>query len=75
MTFLPQYMWAENNKAKNNTSTLSSSTVQNSTLQNYSTVNTNPNEYLVENTPVNHDNESPVKIYSKTNCHFLRPSW
>ena len=57
------------------TSTLFSSTVQNPTLPNYSTVNTTPNDYSLDNTPVNSDNESPVKMFSETNYVFAPPSF
>ena len=48
-------------KSNHKTSTLHSSPVQNPTLPNYSTVNTTPNEYSLDNTSANNDNESPVK--------------
>ena len=64
------------------TSTLPSSPEQHPTLPNYSTANTTqnenlvtPNDNLVNNTPVNDDTDSPIKVYSKTNYPFPPPSF
>ena len=69
-------------KSNQNTSRLHSSPVQNPTLPNYSTPNdtttpvtTTPNDYSLDNTSANTDNDSPVKIYSKTNYPFPPPSF
>ena len=49
-------------------STLHSSLQQHpTTLPNYSSVNTTPNDNIVDNTPVT---DSPIKIHSKTNYSF-----
>ena len=55
------------------TSTLHSSTVQNPTLPNHSNFKTTPNDYFLDNTSANNDNDSPVKVYSKTNYLFPQP--
>ena len=48
-------------------------------LHNYSNVNTNLDEYPIDNTPVNTDNDSPVKIFSNQYTlflhHLLKLSW
>ena len=62
-------------KSNHNTSTLHPSTVQKPTLSNYSTVNTNPNYYHIDDNSVKNDNESPVKIYSQTNYFLTPPSF
>ena len=61
-------------KTNQRTPTLHSSQVQNSTLSNYSNVNTTPNDNPADNTLVNIDYDSPVKVYSKTNYHFPPPT-
>ena len=53
------------------TSKLHSSPVQTPIFPCYSTVNTNPTDYPVDNTSVNNDNDNPIKICSKTNYFFL----
>ena len=51
-------------KTNNRTSsTLHSSPVQNPTLPHYSNVSTTPNDYIVDNTPVNIEFDGPVKVY------------
>ena len=59
----------------NHISTLHPSTVQTQTLPNYSTVDTNPNDYPIDNTSVNNDNENPFKLYSNSNYPFAAPSF
>ena len=59
-------------KTDHRTSTLHSSSVHHSTLPNYSNVNTSPIDTIVDNTPVNDDTDSPIKVYSKTITFFLR---
>ena len=62
-------------KTKHKTSRFHSSTVQNPTLTNYSTVNTTLNDYSLDNTSAINDNDSHVKVYSKTNYPFAPPSF
>ena len=62
-------------KTNHRTSTLHSSSVQHPTLPNHSNVNTTPNDIIDDNTPVNDDTDSPIKVYSKTNYPFPPPSF
>ena len=59
----------------NHISNLHPPLVQNPPIPNYSNVNTNPDDYHIDNTPVNTDFDSSVKIYSKTNYPFPPPSF
>ena len=54
-------------KTYQKTSSLHSSQVQTPTLPYYSTVKTTPKDNSLDNTSANNDNDSPVKVYSKTN--------
>ena len=45
------------------------------TLPKYASVTTNPNDFPIDNTPVNTEIESPVKVYSRTNYSFPPPSF
>ena len=62
-------------KTNHKTSTLHSPPVQNPTLPNNSTVNKPPNDFPLANTFANNDNDSPVKVYSRTNYSFPPPSF
>ena len=69
-------------KTNYRTSTFRSSQELHPTLPNYPTANTTqndilvtPNDNSVDNTPVNDDTDSPIKIYSKTNYPFSPPSF
>ena len=55
--------------------TLHSLPGQNPNLPNYLNVSTTPNDYIVDNTPVNNEYDSPVKVYSKTTYPFPPPSF
>ena len=69
-------------KVNHKTSTFLSSPEQHPTLPKYSTVNTTqndnlvtPNDNLGNNTLVNADTDSPIKVYSKANYPFPPPSF
>ena len=57
------------------TSSLTSSPVQHPTLPIYSTVNTTPNDNIVDNIPYTDKTDSPIKVYTKTNYPFPPPSF
>ena len=69
-------------KINHKTSTLPASQEQHPTLPNHSTTNTThydtlttPTDNLLNNTLVNPDTDTPIKMYSKTNYHFPPPSF
>ena len=63
------------NQLTNNViTTVNTSPLQSSILPS-STVNSNPNDYLLISQSVNDGNESPVKIISKSNYSFTLPSF
>ena len=69
-------------KSNHRTSTLAASQEQHPTLTNYSTTNTTqhdnlttPTDNILNNTLVNPDTDTPIKIYSKTNYPFPPPSF
>ena len=72
--FLPKRKQSLYHKKNHITSTPHQSTVQDPTLPNCSNVTTNPNDYPIDNTSVDKDNESRVKISSKTSYLFPPPS-
>ena len=70
--FLPK--WKQYSNQKSNTGHQSTS-ITSSSLPHYSFVTTNPNDYLLNTSPVNCEMDTPVRIYSKTNYSFPPPSF
>ena len=62
-------------KTHHRTSTLHFSSVQHPTFHVYSNVKATPNDIIVDNTPINEDNDSPINVYFNTKCPFPPPSF
>ena len=62
----------EDEQTDSDNSITKTSPLTNSTLPQYSTVKSDSNYYPLNTTFANNDNESPVKVYSKTNYFLLR---